>query len=157
MEMKTQAKLVRALDVQTRTVSGERVLPESVQELPASTAFGEYCYAPSPMQRRESATAKENQPIAQRQVIKPNNTGLPDQLKTGIESLSGMNMDGVKVHYNSSRPAELNALAYAQGRDIHLASGQEQHLPHEAWHVVQQAQGRVRPTMQMKAGMPVNN
>lgn len=89
--------------------------------------------------------------------VKPNNTGLPDNLKSGIESLSGMSMDSVRVHYNSSQPAQLNALAYAQGADIHVAPGQEQHLPHEAWHVVQQAQGRVRPTMQMKDGVPVND
>ncbi len=86
-----------------------------------------------------------------------NNTGLPTQLKTGIESLSGMSMDHVKVHYNSDKPAQLNAHAYAQGSEIHVAPGQEQHLPHEAWHVVQQAQGRVQPTMQMKAGVPVND
>lgn len=66
-------------------------------------------------------------------------------------------MDSVRVHYNSSQPAQLNALAYAQGADIHVAPGQEQHLPHEAWHVVQQAQGRVKPTMQMKEGVPVND
>lgn len=88
---------------------------------------------------------------------RPNNTGLPNQLKSGIESLSGMSMDHVKVHYNSSQPAQLNALAYAQGSDIHVAPVQEQHLPHEAWHVVQQAQGRVKPTMQMKDGVPVND
>ncbi|PIO89955.1 MAG: hypothetical protein COS82_06680 [Zetaproteobacteria bacterium CG06_land_8_20_14_3_00_59_53] len=88
---------------------------------------------------------------------KPNNTGLPDNLKNGIESLSGMSMDGVKVHYNSSQPAQLNALAYAQGTDIHVAPGQERHLPHEAWHVVQQAQDRVQPTMQMKDDVPVND
>lgn len=87
----------------------------------------------------------------------PNNTGLPNQLKSGIESLSGMSMDNVKVHYNSDKPAQLNAHAYAQGTDIHVAPGQEQHLPHEAWHVVQQAQGRVKPTMQMKAGVPIND
>jgi hypothetical protein len=86
-----------------------------------------------------------------------NNTGLPDNLKAGIEHLSGMSMDQVKVHYNSSQPAQLNALAYAQGADIHVAPGQEQHLPHEAWHVVQQAQGRVKATMQMKDGVPVND
>ena len=51
----------------------------------------------------------------------------------------------------------LNALAYAQGSDIHVAPGQEQHLPHEAWHIVQQAQGRVKPTMQMKHGVPGND
>jgi hypothetical protein len=88
---------------------------------------------------------------------RPNNTGLPDQLKGGIEQLSGYAMDDVKVHYNSSQPGQLNAHAYAQGTDIHVAPGQEKHLPHEAWHVVQQKQGRVQPTMQMKAGVPVND
>jgi hypothetical protein len=87
---------------------------------------------------------------------RPNRTGLPDGLKSGIESLSGMSMDNVKVHYNSAQPAELNALAYTQGSDIHVAPGQERHLPHEAWHVVQQARGRVQPTFQMKDGVPVN-
>ena len=86
-----------------------------------------------------------------------NHTGLPNQLKSGIESLSGLSLDKVRVHYNSSQPAQLNALAYAQGTDIHVAPGQEKHLPHEAWHVVQQAQGRVKPTRQMKGGVPFND
>jgi len=88
---------------------------------------------------------------------KPNNTGLPDNLKGGIEHLSGMSMDSVTVHYNSPKPARLNALAYAQGTDIHLGAGQEKHLPHEAWHVVQQAEGRVQPTMQMAEGTAIND
>ena len=77
-------------------------------------------------------------------------TGLPDGLKAGVEALSGFAMDDVRVHYNSPAPARLQALAYAQAPDIHLAPGQEKHLPHEAWHVVQQKQGRVQPTLQMK-------
>ena len=89
--------------------------------------------------------------------LKKNNSGLPDSLKSGVENLSGLSMDDVKVHYNSDKPAQLNAHAYAQGTDIHLASGQEKHLPHEAWHVVQQKQGRVRPTMMMKAKVPIND
>ena len=87
---------------------------------------------------------------------KQNSTGLPDALKSGIENLSGMSMDHVRVHRNSAKPAQLQAHAYAQGSDIHLGPGQERHLPHEAWHVVQQAQGRVKPTMQMK-GIGVND
>lgn len=87
---------------------------------------------------------------------KPNNTGLPDNLKSGVENLSGYSMDDVKVHYNSDKPAQLNALAYAQGTDIHVAPGQEKHLPHEAWHVVQQKQGRVQPTIQLQ-GTNVND
>lgn len=87
---------------------------------------------------------------------KPNDTGLPVNLKTGVEALSGLSMDDVKVHYNSQRPAQLNAHAFAQGSDIHLGSGQEQHLPHEAWHVVQQKQGRVKATAQAK-GLSIND
>ena len=102
----------------------------------------------SPSQLKEQSSAQTNNTA--------NNTGLPDNLKSGIESLSGMSMDSVRVHYNSSQPAQLNALAYAQGTDIHVAPGQEHHLPHEAWHVVQQAQGRVKPTVQM-AGQQVND
>ncbi|WP_293029797.1 DUF4157 domain-containing protein [Moorena sp. SIO3I8] len=75
---------------------------------------------------------------------KENKTGLPDRLKAGIENLSGYSMDDVRVHYNSSKPAQLQALAYAQGTEIHVGPGQEKHLPHEAWHVVQQKQGRVQ-------------
>ena len=86
----------------------------------------------------------------------PNRTGMPDRLKDGIESLSGMDMSAVRVHYNSSKPAQLGAHAYAQGEDIHLGAGQEKHLPHEAWHVVQQQQGRVQPTTRI-AGEQVND
>lgn len=94
------------------------------------------------------------------QQLKPgpkNKTGLPDQLKTGIENLSGYAMDDVKVHYNSGKPAQLQAHAYAQGTDIHVAPGQERHLAHEAWHVVQQKQGRVKPTLQMKGRVNIND
>lgn len=79
-----------------------------------------------------------------------NNTGMPDNLKAGLESLSGFDLSDVRVQYNSDKPAQLQALAYAQGNDIHIGPGQEKHLPHEGWHVVQQKQGRVQPTMQMR-------
>jgi len=65
-------------------------------------------------------------------------------------------MGDVRVHYNSARPAEVQAQAFARGTEIHLAPGQERHLPHEAWHVVQQAQGRVQPTGSAKGGNPMN-
>lgn len=87
---------------------------------------------------------------------RPNNTGMPDNLKSGIESLSGFSMDDVRVHYNSSKPATVQALAYTQGMDIHVAPGQEKCLPHEAWHVAQQMAGRVSPTTNIN-GIPVND
>lgn len=76
-----------------------------------------------------------------------NRTGLPENLKAGIENLSGYSMDDVRVHYNSPEPSKMNALAYTRGTEIHIARGQEKHLPHEGWHVVQQMQGRVKPTV----------
>lgn len=120
--------------------------------------------------RAEATTQRELRDIAQqrRQIMNPqqmsvgqliqrketaqpvNKTGLPDHLKAGLENLSSMSMDDVKVHHNSPEPSQLQALAYTKGTDIHLAPGQDKHLPHEAWHVVQQKQGRVTPTMQLK-------
>jgi hypothetical protein len=131
------------------------------EEMPKQAKF-----AAAPVQRAEgmeeempkqAKLAPSASAQLEREAPKPNRTGLPDNLKAGIENLSGLSMDSVRVHYNSAQPAQLNALAYAQGTDIHVAPGQEKHLPHEAWHVAQQAQGRVKPTMQMKDGVPVND
>ncbi|MGB9939425.1 DUF4157 domain-containing protein [Methanosarcina sp.] len=97
------------------------------------------------VQRQE--IPEEEEPL---QTKKENNTGMPDNLKAGVESLSGIDISDVRVHYNSSKPAEVGALAYTQGTNIHIAPRQERHLPHEAWHVVQQARGRVRPMIQLK-------
>jgi hypothetical protein len=85
-----------------------------------------------------------------------NRTGLPDNLKAGVENLSGVSLDNVRVHYNSAEPARVQALAYTRGTNIHVGPGQEAHLPHEAWHVVQQRQGRVVPTIQAR-GVAIND
>lgn len=82
--------------------------------------------------------------------------GLPVPLLSGIAALSGVDLSDVRVHRDSAAPAQLHALAYAQSNEIHVGPGQEAHLPHEAWHVVQQRQGRVRETMRM-AGIGVND
>jgi Domain of unknown function (DUF4157) len=115
-----------------------------------------------PVQKMAEPTEKKT--MKSRVTIHPSNheeaqeqtTGLPERLKMGIEAISGISMDDVKVHYNSLKPRQIGALAYTQGTDIYLAPGQEQHLSHEAWHVVQQKQGRVAPTMQAK-GLGVND
>ena len=65
-------------------------------------------------------------------------------------------MNDVRVHYNSTQPDQLQALAYTQGSEIHIGAGQERHLPHEAWHVVQQMQGRVQRTIQAQ-GIAIND
>ena len=42
------------------------------------------------------------------------------------------------------------AHAYARGTDIHLGPSAERHVPHEAWHVVQQ--GGATPTAEEADG-----
>ena len=87
---------------------------------------------------------------------KENKTGLPDNIKDGVESLSGQSLEDVRVHYNSSKPAQLKAHAYAEGNQIHIASGQEKHVAHEAWHVIQQKENRVASTREIN-GHQIND
>jgi hypothetical protein len=86
----------------------------------------------------------------------PNRQGLPDGMKGAFERLSGLDLSGVRVHYNSPKPLQFDAHAYTQGREIHVAPGQEPHLSHEIWHVVQQLQGRVQATSN-KRGVLLND
>ncbi len=108
-------------------------------------------FAPNPIQTKPDPAGQRSHGGSQTEVANAsqnaeNRTGLSTPLKEGLEDLSGMDLSGVRVHRNSSKPEAYNAHAYTQGEEIHLAPGQEKHLPHEGWHVVQQKQGRVRPT-----------
>lgn len=94
--------------------------------------------------------------ISHVQLEEGNLKGMSDNLKSGLEQLSGMDLSDVRVHRNSGKPEKVGALAYTQGTDIHVGPGQEKHLPHEGWHVVQQMQRRVKPTMQAM-GMAIND
>jgi Domain of unknown function (DUF4157) len=124
-----------------------------VQAKPMFKGLSGELRSPTPLQAKP---AKEADRASVSKIQPENKTGLPDRLKAGIENYSGLAMDDVRVHYNSSKPSELQALAYTQGTDIHVAPGQEEHLPHEAWHFVQQMQGRVKPTIQTK-GVGIND
>lgn len=97
-----------------------------------------------------------DEPKAQISSTQSRTSSLPAGLKAGVEALSGLAMDDVRVHYDSPKPAHVQALAYTQAPDIHIAPGHEKHLPHEAWHVVQQKQGRVPPTVQAD-GVAIND
>jgi hypothetical protein len=82
--------------------------------------------------------------LAQRSQDGP--SGLPQALRQEYETTGGVNLRDVRVHADSSRPSQFGALAMTQGSDIHVAPGQGEQLAHEAWHVVQQKQGRVSAT-----------
>ncbi|HEX5554249.1 MAG TPA: hypothetical protein VFX43_13470, partial [Chitinophagaceae bacterium] len=96
---------------------------------------------------------QDQQPVRQNE----NNTGLPDKLKSGFEGPFGFSMDDVKVHYNAEKPAQLHAYGHMKGKEIHCASGGEQHMPQEPWHVVQLKQGRVKSTPQIGGAVNVND
>ena len=85
-----------------------------------------------------------------------NKTGLSDNHISSLESKSGFDMSDIRVYRNSDKPAGVGALAYTQGSDIYVGPGQEKHVPHEAWHVVQQKQGRVQATTSFK-GVAIND
>lgn len=87
---------------------------------------------------------------------KKNETGIPDNMKQKYESRSGLDFDDVRVHYNSPKPATLQAFAYTQGNQVYVGPGQEKHLGHELGHVVQQKLGLVEPTTMIN-GLPVND
>lgn len=87
----------------------------------------------------------------------PTADGMPlsPGLGNALFHLSGERFPSVRVHYNSEQPRQLGAHAFAKGDNIHLAAGQEHHLPHEAWHLVQQRKGRVSAQDQ-RSGTPIN-
>jgi hypothetical protein len=153
----------KARGVEAHDAPGSRhaPAPDPVAHL---TPMGSYHYVDAPLQLRANPSqsfatqcgfdGSPARPVPAS--IHHNGNGLPPRLKSGIEQLSGIAMGDVKVRFNSPKPADLNALAYARGAEIHLGPGQEAHLPHEAWHVVQQRQGRVAPTMAAR-GIAIND
>ncbi len=118
----------------------------------------EYPRAHAPIQTAKAAGGAwpPLAPFGPAPIQRKNATGLPDALKAGVEALSGVSLDDVRVRENAPEPARIGALAYTRGNKIYVGPGQERHLPHEAWHVVQQKQGRVRATLLAK-GLPVND
>lgn len=148
---KVASEVLQRLDAPA-AVQRQEAIEEELQAKPEITALQRQEEPDEELQAKPSISALQRQEEAKN----PNQTGLPDELKAGVENLSGYSLDDVRVHYNSSKPAQLQALAYTQGTEIHVGPGQEKHLAHEAWHVVQQMQGRVKPTMQMK-GVQIND
>ena len=98
----------------------------------------------------------QQQAPQQDHVNKPNLTGIPTQMKLDFEQRSGLSFDDVRVHYNSDKPAQLQALAYTQGTQVYVGPGQERHLKHELGHVVQQKTGIVKPTAVVN-GISIND
>ncbi|MCL1976538.1 MAG: DUF4157 domain-containing protein [Candidatus Bathyarchaeota archaeon] len=83
-------------------------------------------------------------------------TPLPSNMQKQYEKHSGYSLADIRIFYNSEEPTKLCALAYAKGNTIHVGPNQEQHLPHEVGHVIQQKAGIVKPTLQSQ-GVHIND
>lgn len=105
----------------------------------------------------QTKASQEVQDMADKgEKVKSNETGLPEELKQKMELLHGISLEGVRVHYNSDKPAAIGALAYTEGTNIYLAPGQEAELAHELAHVIQQLKGKVESNDEVN-GVEVNN
>ncbi|MGA7932704.1 MAG: GNAT family N-acetyltransferase, partial [Kovacikia sp.] len=88
---------------------------------------------------------------------------IPAPLRTQMESAFNASFANVKIH-EGNHVGSVGAIAYTQGNHVHFAPGQfnpdtrsgQALLGHELAHVVQQRQGRVKPTTQVN-GLPVND
>ncbi len=82
---------------------------------------------------------------------------LPASTQAQMGNAFDFDFSGVRVHEGSQAGA-MGALAYTQGTDVHFAPGQydpasgkgQELIGHELAHVVQQSEGRVAATTQMK-------
>ncbi len=89
--------------------------------------------------------------------------GMPEPVRAKMEQTFGTDFSDVRVH-TGTQAEQVGALAYAQGNDIHFATGQynpetskgQELLGHELAHIVQQKQGRVKPTTEVN-GVAVND
>jgi outer membrane protein OmpA-like peptidoglycan-associated protein len=129
---------------------------ESEHELETEPSKGPYQFSADDDNDKDKNRQKVNGPYS--------SSKMPDSIQTKMESSFGTDFSDVNIHSNSNQAEDIGALAYTQGTDVHFAPGQynpqsqkgQELLGHELTHVVQQKQGRVKPTTQAK-GLPVNS
>ncbi|MGD1852675.1 MAG: DUF4157 domain-containing protein [Leptolyngbyaceae cyanobacterium] len=105
--------------------------------------------------QRTAVVSTHSQPVGERTIPTPVRNKMERTFKTSFAN--------VKVH-EGSQASSVGAIAYTQGNNIHFAPGQfkpnttsgQALLGHELAHVVQQRQGRVKPTGSVK-GLPLND
>jgi hypothetical protein len=110
----------------------------------------------------------DNRTLTQNRILIPaagkaGGASLPTGIRAHMEAAFGADFSAVRIHEGGDAE-RLDALAFAQGTDIHFAPGRFapsntqglELLGHELAHVVQQAQGRVEGSIHA-SGMSVND
>ena len=166
---------------QAKTIDGINNSPKSIaQRQEQEQLFGNKDLAQAKMEEEDLLQGKfEAKPIqmdleeedllqgkfaSNTPVQKKSSNGIPEDVHSKLTATMGTDFSNVNVHTNSNQATQLNALAYTQGNDVHFAPGQfkpntsqgQQLIGHEFAHVVQQAEGKVKPTVEVN-GMPVND
>ena len=150
-----RSQLTRPRDARGETASLEHA---AVQKMASSAA------RPKPRPISKKSGSKKSGNLAQVPLqAKRGGQPMPDGIRTKMEKAFNTDFADVKVHEGSEAPA-VGALAYTQQNHIHFAPGQfkpetsagQALLGHELAHVLQQRQGRVKPTTQVN-GVPVND
>ena len=112
--------------------------------------------------KTQGSFQKTEKPVKQGSTV--TKTSIPKDVQSKMEGSFGTDFSGVNIHQNSEQATNIGALAHTQGDDVCFAPAQynpnsqkgQELLGHELTHVVQQRQGRGKPTKQGK-GMSVND
>jgi hypothetical protein len=100
----------------------------------------------------QTTSTNSNEAATEEPRSETNNAEVPAPLRQKMETAFGENFSAVRVHSGSQKAVALDALAFTQGNDIHLAPGHwmpetrkgQELLGHELTHVVQQSKGYVQ-------------
>ncbi|OJJ19856.1 hypothetical protein BKI52_15355 [marine bacterium AO1-C] len=157
-----QSKVQNGIDQETNQANTSQA---TVQKKANSGAKSTKQSSKPTIQAKQRPIQAKQRPIQakQRPIQRNTGSGGPSgnvneaQVKANVSALTGTDVTDAQVTYNSSKPMQLKAEATAQGNQVHLAPGKEQHLGHELTHVAQQKQGRVQPTIQANNGVGINN
>jgi len=92
------------------------------------------------------------------------NAGLPTGLQRNMETALGQDFSGVRIQRDSAEAANMGALAFTKGDNVHFAPGQfnpgttsgQNLIGHEFTHVAQQRNGVVQPTRMLGKGLAAN-
>ncbi|WP_299486234.1 DUF4157 domain-containing protein [Acaryochloris sp. IP29b_bin.137] len=120
----------------------------------------------SHLSRRPSRSEPDHTSLQRTAVIQTSSNGgraIPTPVRAKMERAFNTSFANVKVH-EGRQAKSVGAIAYTQGHNIHFAPGHfnpntssgQALLGHELAHVVQQRQGRVKPTGSVN-GLPLND
>jgi hypothetical protein len=127
---------------------------------------------PTQLQAKPHTQGAVKQPVPDQQMHLPHEASQEEQQNQGRERPTiqmngvnfndeyGLNNEPGVAHMTGLSPIpplpQLQAQPYTQAQDLNIAPVQDINLLHEAWHVVQQKQVRVKPAMQM-TGETIND